>query len=104
MDETVNQVTGLGGSNKKVMPVQGDEEQGPKPVSYWQLPESIRQEMPVPKISVLVFADRTEDRFILMNGKRLGQGDEVMTGMKLEEVRRDGAVFSYRHYHFLVTR
>ncbi len=73
-------------------------------ISYWQLPVSVRQEMLEPRISVLVYAERPEDRFILMNGLRLVEGDEPSSGMVLVEIRRDGVVFSYRLYQFLVSR
>jgi general secretion pathway protein B len=76
------------------------DEAGPR--SYWQLPQSWRSEMPEFKITVLVFAESAEDRFLLMNGERLREGDEVEGGVVLEEIRRDGAVFSYRQTRFLV--
>ena len=72
-----------------------------EPRSYWQLPQSYRSEMPEFKISVLVYAEAAADRFLLMNGERLREGDEV-DGVMLEEIRRDGAVFSYRQTRFLV--
>jgi general secretion pathway protein B len=58
--------------------------------------------MPEFKISVLVYAESAEDRFILMNGERLLEGDEVEGGVVLEEIRRDGAIFSFRSQRFLV--
>lgn len=72
-------------------------------ITYWRLPEAIREQISVPRISVLVFSERPEDRFILMNGTRLIEGDEPQPGLVLEEIRRDGAVFSYRLYRFLVS-
>jgi general secretion pathway protein B len=73
-------------------------------ISYWQLPESIRQELPEFRISVLVYAEVAEDRFVLMNGKRLVEGSEPQSGLVLEEIRRKGVVFSYRLYRFIVSR
>jgi general secretion pathway protein B len=73
-------------------------------ISYWRLPQSVREELLVPKISVLVYAQQPENRFIIMNGRRLVEGDEPQPGMKLIEIRRDGAVFTYRLYQFLVSR
>lgn len=73
-------------------------------ISYWSLPQSLRSEITQPKITVLVFAERPEDRFVLMNGRRLKEGDEVSPGLVLEEIRREGAIFSYRLYRFLVSR
>jgi len=73
-----------------------------EPLTYWQLPQSLRGDMPEFKITVLVYADTPEDRFILINGERLKEQEELETGVVLQEIRRDGAVFSYRHYRFLV--
>lgn len=75
-------------------------ESGPR--SYWHLPQSWRSEMPEFRITVLVYAEAAEDRFLLINGERLREGDALEGGVVLEEIRRDGAVFSYRQTRFLV--
>ncbi len=76
----------------------------PSDISYWALPETVRRELPEFHISVMVYAERPEDRFLLLNGNRLAEGDEYQPGLVLEEIRRDGAIFSYRLYRFLVTQ
>jgi len=76
----------------------------PAPIGYWELPDAIRAEVPEFKFSVLVFAADPADRFVLINGQRLGEGDTVQSGLVLKEIRRDGVVFSYRLYQFLVER
>jgi general secretion pathway protein B len=73
-------------------------------ISYWQLPESIREEMPDLRISVLVFSEMPESRFIIMNGRRIVEGDEFLPGLVLVEIRRLGVIFSYKHYQFIVSR
>ncbi|MGD2127963.1 MAG: general secretion pathway protein GspB [Lysobacterales bacterium] len=73
-----------------------------EPISYWQLPQSVRDDLPELRITVLVFADKPEDRFLLVNGQRLVEKDEIPGGVVLDEIRRDGAVFQYRKYRFLV--
>lgn len=72
------------------------------PISYWELPQSVRDDLPKLHISVLVYAERPEDRFVLVDGQRMGERHEVGGGLVLEEIRRDGAVFSYRKYRFLI--
>lgn len=74
----------------------------PEFMSYWQLPQTWRSEMPELRITVLVYAEAAEDRFVLVNGERLSEGDELEGGVVLEEIRRDGAVFSYRSRQFMV--
>ena len=76
----------------------------PAPIGYWELPDSIRAEVPEIKFSVLVYAADPEDRFVLINGQRLGEGDSAQPGLEVKEIRREGVVFSYRLYQFLVER
>jgi general secretion pathway protein B len=73
-----------------------------EPISFWELPQGIRDSLPELHVSVLVYALRPEDRFVLVSGHRLAEKDEYEGGVVLEEIRRDGAVFQYRNYRFLV--
>ena len=73
-----------------------------EPISYWELPQGVRDTLPEIRISVLVFAEDPGDRFVLSNGQRLVEKDELEGGLVLDEIRRDGAVFRYRKYRFLV--
>jgi len=75
-----------------------------EPLSYWALPQSIRDDLSEIKITVMVYADLPSDRFLLVNGQRLHEKEKLSGGALLEEVRRDGAVFSYRNYRFLVEK
>lgn len=75
----------------------------PGPINYWEVPGSVRDQLTEMRISVMVFAERPEDRFILMNGRRWVEGDEPQPGLRLEEIRRDGAVFTFSRYRFLVS-
>ena len=76
----------------------------PAPIGYWELPDAIRADVPEIKFSVLVYANNPADRFVLINGQRLGEGDSSQPGLIVKEIRRDGVVFSYRLYQFLVER
>jgi len=76
----------------------------PEPIGYWELPDSIRADVPEIKFSVLVYDANPADRFVLVNGQRLGEGDSLKPGLEVKEIRRDGVVFSYRLYQFLVER
>lgn len=74
----------------------------PEPISFWQVPKSVREGLPEFKVSVLVYADAPEDRFLVVNGVRLVEKGELSDGCVLDEIRRDGAVFTYKKYRFLV--
>ena len=76
----------------------------PEPISYWELPDAVRASVPEIKFSVLVYATNPADRFVLINGQRLGEGSKAEPGLVVKEIRRDGVVFSYRLYQFLVEK
>jgi general secretion pathway protein B len=71
-----------------------------EPISYWQIPQSLRESMPEMRITVLVYAENPQDRFLLINGKRLREKDEVSDGLVVEEIQRDRAIFTFRDYRF----
>jgi general secretion pathway protein B len=73
-------------------------------ISYWELPGSVREQIMELRISVMVFAELAADRFILMNGRRWVEGDEPQQGLRVEEIRREGVVFSFQRYRFLLSR
>ena len=70
----------------------------PAPISYWELPDAVRAEVPEIKFSVLVYASDPAARFVLINGQRLMEGDSAQPGLVVEEIQRDGVLFSYRLY------
>ncbi|MEJ2401019.1 MAG: general secretion pathway protein GspB [Xanthomonadales bacterium] len=74
----------------------------PRVMTYWELPQGVRDSLPPFRISVIVYADDPANRFLLVNGVRLQEGDELQGGVVLEEIRRDGAIFRARNYRFLV--
>jgi general secretion pathway protein B len=101
-----NQSTGNDASAKKPVAVTRPEPRPgiPRPISYWELPDSIRANVPEIKFSVLVYATNPSDRFVLINGERLVEGDNAGPELVVKEIRRDGVIFSYRLYQFLVEK
>lgn len=73
-----------------------------EPISFWQVPQSLRESLPELRITVLVYSEKPEDRFLLINGERVRESDEIGNGLMLEEIQRDRAIFSYRSYRFHV--
>ena len=73
-----------------------------EPITFWELPQGVRDSLPELRITVLVYAERPEDRFLLVGGQRLVEKAEYESGVVLDEIRRDGAVFLFRNYRFLV--
>jgi len=77
---------------------------GLAPISFWELPDAVRDDIPELRFSVLVYADKPTDRFVLVNGQRLHEGDSYQPGLIVDEIRRDGVIFSYRLYRILVEK
>ena len=71
------------------------------PLMLFQLPKTVREEIPDIHITMQVYSEQIEQRFALVNGRRLKQGDTLATGLELVEIRRKGLVFSYRNYRFV---
>lgn len=76
----------------------------PAPISYWELPDAVRARVPEMQFSVLVYAKKPAERFVLIGGQRLKEGDSYRAGLVVHEIRRDGVIFKYRLYQFLVER
>ncbi len=76
----------------------------PEPIGYWDLPDAVRTNVPEMKFNVLVFAANPNERFVLIGGQRLREGDSYRPGLVVSEIRSDGVIFEYRLYQFLVER
>lgn len=92
-----------GGDSEATAPAESlPERAAGEPITYWELPQGVRDSLPELRITVLVYAEQPQDRFLLVSGQRMVEKDEYEGGVVLDEIRRDGAVFLYRKYRFLV--
>lgn len=71
-------------------------------VRVWELPLSVRRNLPELRLSIHVFAAEEDQRFVLVNGERFITGDMISSSVRLVEIRREGAVVDYRDYRFLL--
>lgn len=55
------------------------------------------------RLDVHVYADRPEERFVLINLQKYREGDQLAEGPTLEEVTPDGAVMSFEGERFRIT-
>ncbi len=69
----------------------------------WELPLATRQKLPEIKLSMHVFAKDPTQRFVIINGDRHVQGDDI-DSMVLSEIRADGVVFEHEGMRFLYPR
>ncbi|HVJ61596.1 MAG TPA: general secretion pathway protein GspB [Tahibacter sp.] len=71
---------------------------------YWQLPLNIRKDLPALKLSMHVYSATPDQRFIILNGNRQKEGDDLGADVRLTEIRADGAVLEFHGQRFLVPR
>lgn len=71
-------------------------------VRRWELPLSIRRNMPDLRLTIHVYAADEAQRFVLVNGERFVVGDQLGEGARLVDIRREGAVVDFRDYRFLL--
>jgi general secretion pathway protein B len=60
--------------------------------------------LPPLHLDMHVFADRPQDRFVLINMHRLGEGDTFSGGVHVDAIRPDGVVLTYQGTQFLLPR
>jgi general secretion pathway protein B len=60
--------------------------------------------LPALHLDLHVFADRPQDRFVMINMHRLGEGDSLPGGVHVDAIRPDGVVLTYQGTQFLLPR
>ena len=70
---------------------------------YYELPFSVRKDLPTIKLSMHVYAPEPALRFIILNDSRMGEGDS-QDELALREIRPDGAVFEFHGKRFFFPR
>ena len=75
------------------------------PVSYSELPDSIRAKLPEVKYRNLVYKNNPENRYVIINGQPRVEGEWFAPaagapGVKLKEIRRDSIILEHKIYLF----
>ena len=73
---------------------------GQRTVGINELPPSLRTALPDLTISGHFFDASPSSRVVMIGGRTLHEGQAVSPGLKLEQITRDGVVFSYQGYRF----
>lgn len=71
---------------------------------YWQLPYNVRKELPDLKMSMHVYSATPAQRFVVLNGNRQVEGDELGGEVHVSEIRQDGVVLTFHGQRFIVPR
>lgn len=72
--------------------------------SVWELPYSIRKDLPALNLTLHMYAAVPADRFVVVNGERHGEGDEIADGVTLVQISADGVVLEFKGQRFTFPR
>jgi general secretion pathway protein B len=70
-------------------------------VRAWELPLSVRRNLPELDLSIHVFSPEASQRFVLINGERYVSGDSIGEA-RIVDIRREGAIVDFRSHRFLL--
>lgn len=65
-----------------------------------ELPLSLQRELPKMSFSMLIYSSKPADRMISINGRMMHEGQEIASGLKLEEITPEGAILNFRGHRF----
>lgn len=69
-------------------------------IEFYDLPESIKKQLPAIIISAHVYSSNPLQRSIVINNKFLEQGEHVIDDLILHEITADGAIFDFQGTRF----
>ncbi|WP_161626934.1 general secretion pathway protein GspB [Sulfuricella denitrificans] len=71
-----------------------------KVVPMAELPLPIQQEIPAMTIPLHAYSSKPRDRLVSINDRMLREGESLTPGLRLEQITKDGLIFSYKGYRF----
>jgi len=72
--------------------------------SVWELPYATRKDLPEIDLTMHVYADTPDDRFVVVKGERHVEGDDIADGVKLKHITADGMVLEFKGQDFTFPR
>ena len=94
---TVAAVPAAGGQIRPTM-------ERPLPPTPSQLPPAVFNSLPERRLVAHVYAPSPQQRFVILNGGKMREGDTDSRGLTLEEILPDGMILSFRGHRFYVSR
>ena len=70
----------------------------PPDLSY--LPAAVQQTIPEHRLTVHVYSATPEQRFVIINSRKMREGDRSREGLLLEEITPDGVILEFRGQRF----
>ncbi len=71
-------------------------------VAFDELPDPVRVAIPALTFSFHVYSDNPERRTIIINKRRVKEGDAITEKLKLEEITQQGVVLNWEQHRFFI--
>ena len=72
--------------------------------SYYDLPFATRKALPQLRMSMHVYTADPKQRFVILDGARMVEGDATTDDVTLREIRPDGVVLEFQGQRFFFPR
>ena len=72
----------------------------PRPISENELPYDVYQRLPKRKVNALAYSKDPQRRFVLLNSKKMREGDGTEDGLVVEQILRSGIIFRFEGHRF----
>ena len=69
-----------------------------------KLPPAVFEALPKTRVLVHVYVDQPEQRFVILNSRKLREGDTSPEGLGMEEILPEGVVLSFKGHRFFISR
>lgn len=79
-----------------------DDGAGAPTVAFSELPDNIRHEIPALTFSFHVYSETPSSRTIIINNRRVREGDGVLRNLQLIEITPDGVVLAWKGRRFYI--
>lgn len=68
-----------------------------------ELPENIRNNLPAMTFSFHVYSENPEQRTIIINDRRVREGEEVSAGLRLQAITQDGVILLFEQHRIHIS-
>lgn len=72
--------------------------------SVWEMPYAVRKDLPALALTMHVYSSVPAERFVVIEGERHVEGDDLGDGVILREIRGDGIVLDFKGQRFVYPR
>lgn len=72
--------------------------------SIWEMPYAVRKDLPALALTMHVYSSVPAERFVVVEGERHVEGDDLGDGVTLREIRSDGIVLDFKGKRFVYPR